>query len=197
MMKTSSAFMFASLLTVYCCLSQAEVTGTCVEAVEASLKEGNPKATLEKYFSCEKYEGSAYEGIASGSKKWISLAERMLQYSDACYTEGIQASLGKAMQGSPKNVLPLVDKTSTLAASYICLPFISNELPIKLQLAEVIKSRKAIQSVHDDRLRIQKVACLHFIKSVETDLITQQSSTSEESNMPFKGTPPDKPLGVH
>lgn len=197
MMKTSSAFVFASLLTAYCSLSQAEVTGTCVEVVEASLKEGNPRATLEKYFSCEKYEGSAYEGIASGSTKWISLAERMLQYSDACYTEGIQASLGKAMQRSPKNVLSLVDKTSTLAASYICLPFISSELPIKLQLTEVIRSRKAIQNVHDDRLQTQKAACIHFIKSVEVNLIAQQSSTSQESNVPSKGTPPDKPLGVH
>lgn len=173
MMKTAGFFVFATLLTVSCCLSQAEVTGTQVEAVEASLREGDPKATLKKYFSCEKYEGSAYERIASGSAKWISLAGRILPYSDACYATGLQSALGRAMQKSPKNVLPLVDKTSVLAASRVCIPFISDELPIELQLAEVVRSRKAIESVQDDRLRTQKVACLHFIRPIEIDLMAR------------------------
>lgn len=196
MKKAFSVFIFAWILLAYCYLSHAQVTGASVEAIEASLREGNPKTTLEKYFNCEKYEGSAYEGIASGSPKWISLAERMLQYSDACYTEGIQASLGKAMQKSPQNVLTLVDKTSTLAASYICIPFISSELSIKSQLTEIIRSRQAIQRVNDYKLRTQKATCLHLIKSVEVNLITQQSSTPEKSNMPFKGTSVGKPTAA-
>ena len=174
MKKSFGVFMFVWTLLAYCCLSHADGVGMSVEAIEDSLREGNPKTTLEKYFSCEKYEGSAYERIASGSPQWISLAERMLQYSDACYTEGIQASLGKAMQKSPQNVLPLVDKTSVLAASYICLPFISSELPIKAQLAEVVRSKKAIQRVRNDKVRTQKASCLRFVKSVEKNLITQK-----------------------
>jgi len=177
MKNAFSVFMLAWLLSACCCLPQAKETGISVEIVEASIREGNPKATLEKYFSCEKYEGSAYEGIASGSPKWISIAERMLHFSDACYTEGIQASLGKAMQRSPQNVLPLVDKTPTLAASYICLPFISSELSIKSQQAEVIRSRNAIQKVRDDRFSIQKEVCLRFIKSVEMSLAGQQPTS--------------------
>jgi len=174
MKNASSVFILAWLLSACCCPSQARETGTSVEIVEASIRAGNPKATLEKYFSCEKYEGSAYEGIASGSPKWISIAERMLHHSDACYTEGIQASLGKAMQRSPQNVLPLVDKTPTLAASYICLPFISNELPIESQRAEVIRSRKAIQKLQDDGLKTQKEVCLRFIKTIEVNLAGQR-----------------------
>lgn len=170
MTRIASAFLIGSLLMVYCFPSQAGGAGICIEVIEASLNEGSPKATLEKHFNCEHYEGSAYERIASGSRKWVRLAERMLQYSDACYTEGIQASLGKAMQKAPGNVLPLVDKTSTLSASYICLPFISSELPIRQQLTEVTKSRSAIQGIHDNRLQIQKSACLKFIQSVEDNL---------------------------
>lgn len=170
-----SVVMLTWLLSACCCQSQAKETGPKLEAVEASIRAGNPKATLEKYFSCEKHEGSAYEGIASGSPQWISIAERMLHYSDACYTEGIQASLGMAMQRSPQNVLPLVDKTPTLSASYICLPFISSELPVKSQQAEVLRSRKVIQRVHDDKLKTQKETCLRFIKSVEASLVGQHS----------------------
>ena len=163
-------FILAGLLSACCCPSQAKETGTSIEIVEASLRAGNPKATLEKYFSCEKHEGSAYVGIETGSPQWISIAERMLHYSDACYTEGIQAALGRAMQRSPQNVLPLVNKSPTLAANYICLPFISSELPIKSQQAEVIKSKKSIEKIQNDKVRAQKEACLLFIKSVETNL---------------------------
>jgi len=181
MIKIASALLIGSLVMVFGFPSQAGLTGLCVETVEASLKAGNPKETLEKYFNCEKYEGSAYEGIASGSKKWVRLAEKMLQHSDACYTEGIQASLGKAMQRAPKNVLPLVDKTPTLSASYICLPFISNEIPIRQQRAEVNKSRHAIQGVHDGRLQTQKAACLKLIQSLEVNLNIQASPKPPQS----------------
>ena len=191
-MKNFGVFIFVCFFSASCYLSQAEAKGTNIEAVEASLGGGNPKATLEKYFNCEKHEDSAYEEIASGAPKWISLAERMLQYSDACYTEGIQASLGMAMRKSPENVLPLVDKTATLGASYICLPFISTELSIKTQLAELIKSKKAIQRVHDSSLWFQKTACLRFIKSIAANLITQQSP-AKKSDLSFKKAPVSKP----
>lgn len=133
-----------------------------------------PQATLEKFFSCEKYEGSAYEKIAMGEPRWISIAEKMLQHSDACYTEGIQAALGSAMQKFPKRVLPLVDKTSLLSANYICLPFISSELPVKSQLSEMAKSKRDISRVHAKGLRIKKKLCLSFIESVETQVRVQK-----------------------
>ncbi|MBT9568491.1 MAG: hypothetical protein IV085_09355 [Thiobacillus sp.] len=181
MMKITRALAIVSLVMVYSFPSQAGSTGLCVETVEASLEAGDPKVTLEQYFNCEKYEGSAYEAIASGSKKWVRLAEKMLPHSDACYTEGIQASLGRAMQRSPKNVLPLVDKAPTLSASHICLPFISNEIPIRQQLTEVANSRLAIQGVHDHRLQIQKAACLKFIGSLEANLNIQASPKPPQS----------------
>lgn len=182
MIKIGRALLIGSLLMVYGFPSLAGgATRVCVETVEASLKGEGAQATLKKHFNCEQYEGTAYEGIASGSKKWVRLAEKMLQHSDACYTEGIQASLGRAMQSSPKNVLPLVDKTPTLSASYICLPFISNEIPIRQQLAEVAKSRLAIQGMHDDRLKTQKAACLKFIESLEVNMNIQASPKPPQS----------------
>ena len=152
-------------------LAQAADNELCISSIEASLRTDTPKVTLEKYFSCEKYEGSAYEKIALGLPNWISLAERMLQYSDACYTEGLQAALGSAMQKAPQHVLPLVDKTSLLAANYICLPFISSEIPVKSQVNEINKSKKAIQNVKGENLSSKRMSCLDFINSVETSIV--------------------------
>jgi len=169
-MKRGNSLVFAWLLIVFITQAQAAMAGVSAEAVESSLREGNPKATLEHFFSCEKYVGSAYEKIAMGSPRWISIAESTLQYSDACYTEGIQSALGSAMQKSPQHVLPLVDKTSLLSANYICLPFISNELPVQSQIAEIVKSKRAIQRVHAKNLRTKKSSCLSFIESVEAQV---------------------------
>ena len=100
----------------------------------------------------------------------------MLKYSDACYTEGIQDSLGHAMQIAPQNVLPLVNSKPTLAADYICLPFISNELPIKAQLDEIAKSKNAILHVRDKKLQAQKEYCLRFIETIESNFAPPQHS---------------------
>ena len=102
----------------------------------------------------------------------------MLQYADACYTEGILGALGQAMQKAPRQVLPLVGKTRTLAAESICLPFISDEIPVKAQAAAVARSRGAIQGVRDESLQVQRAACLQFIGSVEAGIAARQAASA-------------------
>jgi hypothetical protein len=147
-----------------------------IAAVEADLASTTPLAVLEKYFDCSKYEGTAYEGIATGRIDWVRLAERMLAHSDACYTEGIQSALGSAMQSKPRNVLPLVGKTEALSAEHICLPFVSSEQPVASQLAQIHRSRRAIQQVRTPVA--QKSACLQFIRPVESRLKDEARSAA-------------------
>lgn len=172
-------FGLAAWLSVAALSPWAHASGLSPQDVEASLNKGGKQRTLETYFDCLKYEGSAYERIATGSPAWIALAEKMIAYSDACYTEGIQSALGEAMRKSPRTVLPLVDRSPTLGASYICLPFISNEQPIEAQLKEIEISRRAIQKVGDRGLAPQKSACLRFIRTLATGLKTQQAVTKK------------------
>lgn len=186
------------LWSVNCAAVFAQSIAVSVVEVEASLKAGNPQATLERYFDCQS-DQAAYRGIASGSAPWIDLAERVLAFSDACYTEGIQAALGQAMQNAPQRVLPLVDKTATLATSYICLPFISSELPLKSQLTEIKRSQRAIQKVRDGSMQKQKASCLNFIASVKANLlqtsgaITQTHPQAKRPSFPDKSKPTSSP----
>lgn len=69
MMKCARILAIGAFVTVSSFPSQAGSTGLCVETVEASLEAGDPKVTLEKYFNCEKYEGSAYERYRVRVKK--------------------------------------------------------------------------------------------------------------------------------
>lgn len=167
---------FAGLILLACSISAQARPRLDIAAVEAELASGTPQAVLEKYFDCAKYEGTAYENIATGRIDWVRLAERMLAHSDACYTEGIQSALGSAMQRKPRNVLPLVGKTDALSAEHICLPFISSEQPVASQLAQVRRSRRAIQEVRTPVA--QKSACLQFIRPVESRLKDEARSAA-------------------
>lgn len=174
------AWIYLWLWLANCAAVFAESTGVSVVEVEASLKAGNPQATLERYFDCQS-DQTAYRSIASGSAPWINLAERILPFSDACYTEGIQAALGQAMQKAPQRVLPLVDKTASLAASHICLPFISSELPLKTQLRAINRTQRAIQKLRDGSIHRQRASCLNFIASVKANLL-QTSNVDTQTN---------------
>lgn len=138
--------------------------------VEASLKDAGGQATLEKFFSCEHDEGTAYPKIATGNTTWVALGVKILGYSDACYAEGIVAALGQAMQNRPHVVLPYVNSSLRLTADRICLPFISDELPVKDQLSKVRVVKKSILRVSTPRLAAQKKACLDLINGFELRL---------------------------
>jgi hypothetical protein len=180
MKRNALRFVMAGLLSILSAASLAGAAGPItVDAVEASLVDNGPRATLEAYFSCENYDASAYPAIAGGSAEWVALAEKMIEHSDACYTEGIQAALGEAMRKSPRHVLRLVDKTPALGADHICLPFISNEQPIAAQAKELQKSRRAISAVRDRQLSKPRAACLRFIRGAEKGLASAAMPASK------------------
>jgi hypothetical protein len=127
---------------------------------------------LSRYFDCSTYEGTAYEAIAGGAAPWVAVAEQALARADACQAEGIVDALGRAMQRAPENVLPLVGRSGELSAERICLPSISDEMPLKAQREQVRKSRVAIQAVSGSSR--QKAACLRFIAPIEARLGMQR-----------------------
>lgn len=173
MNKTFGKILLAAAMAALGALSSSCAGGLRPDTVTQALAERGAQATLETYFSCEKYEGSAYEEIATGAQPWVGLAEKMIAQSDACYTEGIQAALGEAMRKAPQHVLGLVDKSTSLSARYICLPFISAEQPVAAQLEEIDTSRRAIAAVNDSRLAAQQAACLRFIDDLAGRLRTE------------------------
>ena len=147
--------------------------------VESALRR-DTKGALEQYFSCERYQGSAYEKIATGHLAWVKMAEKVIAQTDACYTEGIQAALGTAMRKTPLNVLPLVGKTQVFSADRICLPFISAEQPVEAQLAELKMSKRAIEKVNNRRLSRQRNACLSVIENLTKELRSTSAGRAVE-----------------
>ena len=154
--------------------AHADAMGPGLATVEAALRDAGPRATLARYFDCAQPKGNGYEAVAQGSRQWLALAEKLMRHADACYTQGLQHALGQAMQRVPREVLPLVGRSTTLTAELICLPIISDEIAPAAQTAAVARSRRAIEAVRDETLRPQRQACLQFIGVVEAGIASRQ-----------------------
>ena len=179
LMRASTRAMVACasgvLMAALCAGSvRADAMRPSLEAVEGSLRDAGPRATLARHFNCARHQGTGYEAVAQGSPQWVALAEQLMRHADACYAEGLQDALGQAMQRAPRQVLPLVGRSATLSAELICLPFISDEIALAAQTAAVARSRRAIEGVRDDALRTQQQACLQFIGTVEAGIASRQ-----------------------
>lgn len=171
MKKFSGALFFACLMAMP--LAYGAKPG--MREVQLSLKLEGEQKTLERYFSCEHFDDSAYPNIATGDRAWVNLAVRMLPHSDACYAEDILSALGKAMQKNPRNVLGYVNSSARLRADRICLPFISDEQPIRDQLEQLRAVKRAIAGVRSPALATQRKACLAEIQNLETSLTTKSA----------------------
>lgn len=159
----------AAVLTAH---AAGKVAALTVEGVEAQMEANSPAWVLEKHFACQP-PGPGYAKVASGDAKWVALGAHLLSFSDACYSENLQSALGQAMRREPRRVLPLVGSTPQLAAEHICLPSISEEQSVALQLREVRRSRQAIEPVQEPEFAAARGACLGFIGEVEKRLWDQ------------------------
>ena len=147
-----------------------------VGIIEQSIRDIGGRETLEKYMCYwgvpEGQRLVALDNVSAGSKEWVDLAVKMLEYSDASCTEDLLSYLGEAMQHQPRNVLPYVGEPykgnpQLLSPGMICYPFVSNEIPHADALKIVQRSKAAVLSVKDTELTKQCAACLKEIESLE------------------------------
>lgn len=152
------------------------VAGTTVRTIEQSIAKIGGKATLQRYF-CGTDDASEHDDydqlnqVATGSKEWVDLAVKLLEYSDAGCTENLHSYLGKAMQKQPQNVLPYISKSSKLAADNICLPFISAEISDAEALSEVQRTKAALLKVKNKALNDQCEVCLTKAAELEKKIL--------------------------
>lgn len=144
------------------------------EKVAMHIEMNGTQATREKYFSCwEKKSALGYEGIETGSEKWLKIASLLLKDSDGCYSMGLQSSVARALMNKPENVLPLVDSGPNLEASYICVPFMTDEGDPKIlrgQLDNLNRLESVLRAVKNSRLQVQKNKCLALVKPLRSEI---------------------------
>lgn len=142
--------------------------GVSIAEVEQALRGSDPKAFVGRLVSrCDEDEGRAVtvcDRIASGHRAWLDLAPRLYEHTDGSTSTAVCHSLGLAMRRAPDAVLALWRKTPGMTEDCICLPFVSNEIPLRQQLAEYRKSRQAVLSARAPALAPARAACLALIE---------------------------------
>jgi hypothetical protein len=144
------------------------------EEVMMHLEMNGTQATREKYFSCwEKNKALGYEGIETGSEKWLKVASVLLKDSDGCYSMGLQSAVARALINKPENVLALVDSGANLEASYICVPFMTDEKNpgiLRERLDTLNKLESVLRGVKNSKLQAQKNKCLARVKPLQSEI---------------------------
>lgn len=150
-----------------------------VPMIDKSIATIGGKATVAKYFCAQDPatdDFRAFDKIATGAKEWVDIAVKVLPYSDAACSQSLHSYLGEAMQKQPRNVLPYVGTSPRLTPEYICLPFISIDIPESEQLQQVRRSKAALLTVKDKALSQQCRACLTRVTVLEKKILADVAS---------------------
>lgn len=155
-----------------------------LEDIEAALRDNAPRERLLSLISCDdeaNWSSSVCGQIASGAPAWIALAPRIRAQTDGANSGAICNALGLAMRKAPREVLRVYEPQGKLSASCLCVPFVSDELPVAEQAREYRLSHRAIASVGDRKLRTARAACLAEMAPVERRFAAQAKGLSATS----------------
>jgi hypothetical protein len=134
--------------------------------MERALASADAKAQVNALLRCEgevPAGSSVCDKIATGDKTWLELAGRLQQHTDASSSVGVCNSIARARH-TPAEALQLFGRTPRLNRECICLPFVSNEIPLAEQYDEYRQSYRAIASVHEPSLAVPRASCLAYLQ---------------------------------
>jgi len=129
-----------------------------IDEIQKYIDEYGGKAAVDRYFNCAETspDGLGYQTIIHGGKRGVDLDFELQKSSDGCVAENLTWVLGSEMQVSPSAVLPLV---AAMGAG-VCTPVAFEETPKATVLADLRRTKAALETVHDPALQDAKKKCL-------------------------------------
>ena len=135
--------------------------------MERAMASANPKAQVAALLRCDGEVPAGHsvcDKIATGDRTWLELAGRLHEHTDASASIGVCNSIARAARRAPAAALQLFGRTPGLNRECICLPFVSNEIPLAEQYAEYRRSYRAIASLHEPSLAVPRASCLAYLE---------------------------------
>jgi hypothetical protein len=173
----SLAIMWHATVAIVALASAAPVLS--IEEVEASLQSRGGRATINQYFQCDESGYAAYERVESGSARWLDVAVRLLDDSDACVTLSLTSAIATALPKAPSRVLKLLDTKPALRADRLCVPFLSEDDDPRKQLRYLRTAEATLIAFDGTALKAQRDTCLREVKeataAIARSLTTRRS----------------------
>lgn len=167
MPKILMRYCLIGLTLGFTCIS-AHAQTPILESVSALVNTKGSRAAIQQYFDCAPSGDPAFRLVASGSKKWLQLAVDLLPEADGCHSQLLNDAIARAMTEAPRNVLPLVNSLPYLAASRICLPFMSADEPRSRHRSYLNRLEKVLVEIQEPSYKAHKQACLREIQKART-----------------------------
>lgn len=138
--------------------------GPEAEAVLKDISARGARSVLAELVAAD--DDAAFEAVlgkvGSGDERWIEVAERLADGSDASTSIGLKVALAYALPKNPEAVLRVADTRKLFTVSEICrAPFIEPET--KFLSAYLEEAHRALMAVSAPELETRRVACLGHI----------------------------------
>jgi hypothetical protein len=146
-----------------------------VDTVEASLQTIGSRATINRYFSCDDAGWPAYSQIETGDQRWLNLAVRLLDESDACVHLSLTSSIAAALPRAPSRVLKLLDTKPALSADRLCVRFLSSDDDPRADLRYLRTVEATLIAYDGVGLRRQRDICLREVRETVATITRLQT----------------------
>lgn len=123
---------------------------------------GGP-ATVRVLFEQESAWDAVLDGVASGKRDWLLVAQRLAPFTDAHSAETLAMAIEEALARAPESTLELFGSSSCRGVGF------TGAEPESLAqvLAAIDKRRRALKSVRKSSLAAEKENCLRLLEVTE------------------------------
>ena len=138
-------------------------------------KEGAP-AVLRDLYQDEKTWDGVLGSVSTGSRKWLDVATRLREVSDAGSSDALELALGDALEKSPGDVLALCSGRCDISG--VC----GNIGHYKDILAHVERRKRLVKSIAGSNLLEKRDKCLKSLGVLEAEVKASVLVPRSESN---------------
>jgi hypothetical protein len=167
---------------------QAQALSLSPADVEAVIQSQGGRAAIQRFFLCDSRGEAAYAKVETGDRRWLAIAVRLLDDSDACVTTSLLSAIATALPKAPENVLPLVESKPALTPTKACLPFMSDEDDPTEQLRYLRQVEQKLEGVRNPTLQVQRNKCLKEV--AEMKILVSRALTARSNGQRTKKASP-------
>lgn len=167
----------ALLLCLGLCLHSAQAASQAearppatLEALEAAIASGVSPA-FDAYLRCDESDEWIFDGIATGTDRWLEVALKLLSVSDGCPTGLLRSAVARAVAVAPERTLRLYRRDPRrLPPILACSPDIVDEVDPRPWLPRLRAMRAAALTVAAPELSSLRDACLGHVDALLSSL---------------------------
>ncbi len=112
------------------------------------------------------------DGIASGAREWLRLADRLLSVAEDPDAYDLEAAVGEALAAAPARVLEIADGGGEIQVSWVCdeTTTFAEDPGLEERIALLSDREDAVRRLRAPALGAKRATCLKSLEKARTGL---------------------------